>query len=300
VTSRRRTVGLGILVVALLVAGGVTAAFPRQTRAYLTHWKGSPTSTSPYRPPAREGLLLRIAVAGDVGENVSRLRRTAAAMVATGPYDVLLLLGDNVYPDGDPGRVDEAVLEPFAGVLEQGAELRAILGNHDVLEGHADAQLAALGQRSRWWSVEHAGVLLVGLDSTDPANPAQLRWLRRTLAGSDATWKIAALHHPPYSAGFQGSSDEARAAFSPILAELGVRLVLSGHDHDYQRTVPIDGVTYVVSGAAASARRTSSRDFTASSFSWHHFVELDVYDDRIEGRAVNQDRRTADRWTLRR
>lgn len=299
-TSRRRTVGLAVIVIALLVAGAVTAWFPQQTRAYLTHWKGSPTQTSPYRAPSRDGLLLRIAVAGDVGKNVPRLRRTAAAMVATGPYDVLLLLGDNVYPDGDPERVEEAVLDPFAGVLAEGAELRAIVGNHDVMKGNAEAQLAALGQRGRWWSVERAGVLLVGLDSTDPANPAQLRWLRRTLAGSDATWKIAALHHPPYSAGFQGSSSEARAAFSPILAELGVRLVLSGHDHDYQRSVPIDGVTYVVSGAAASARRTSSHDFTAVSFSWHHFVELDVYADRIEGRAVNQERRTADDWTLRR
>lgn len=299
-TSRRRRIGLGVLVVLLLLAGTVTAQFPRQTRAYLTHWKGSPTHTSPYRPVERAGLLGRIAVAGDVGENVPRLRRTAAAMAATGPYDVLLLLGDNVYPDGDPARVGEAVLTPFAEVLAQGAELRAIVGNHDVMKGHAEAQLAALGQRGRWWSVERAGVLLVGLDSTDPTNRAQLRWLRRTLTGSDATWKIAALHHPPYSAGFQGSSSEVRAVFSPILAELGVRLVLSGHDHDYQRSVPIDGVTYVVSGAAASARRTSGLDFTAASFSWHHFVELDVYPDRIEGRAVNQERRTADEWTLRR
>jgi 3',5'-cyclic AMP phosphodiesterase CpdA len=149
-----------------------------------------------------------------------------------------------------------------------------------------------------WWSERVGDVLFVGLDSNQPDNRAQRAWLTRTLSRSDARWKIVALHHPPYSSGYQGSSLEARAAFTPIFARFGVQVVLSGHDHDYERSKPIDGVTYVVSGAAAGSRRTSERDFTARSFSWHHFVELDIHGDRLVGRAVNQDARVADRWTL--
>jgi hypothetical protein len=83
-----------------------------------------------------------------------------------------------------------------------------------------------------------------------------------------------------------------------VFERFGVQLVLSGHDHDYQRSEPIGGVTYVVSGAGAGTRRTGEDDFTAVSFSWHHFVDLGIYPDRLVGRAVNQDGRVADEWEL--
>ena len=107
-----------------------------------------------------------------------------------------------------------------------------------------------------------------------------------------------ALHHPPYSAGYQGSDHAVRDAFVPLFVRYGVQLVLSGHEHDYQRSERIHGVTYVISGAASGTRRTGGDDFTAVSFSWHHFVELDVFPDRLVGRAINQEERVADRWTL--
>jgi hypothetical protein len=102
------------------------------------------------------------------------------------------------------------------------------------------------------------------------------------------------LHHPAYSAGYQGSTMSVRRRFSPLFSRYGVQLVLSGHDHDYQRSKPIDGVTYVVSGGAAGTRRTGDADFTAVSFSWVHFVELAVFPDRLVVRSVNPDLRVAD------
>lgn len=297
---RRRVVALALVVVMLVAFGAASAVFPRQIRAYLTHWKGSPTGTQAYVPPAGTPML-RVAVAGDVGESVDRLRRTAAAMVQAGGaegLDVLLLLGDNVYPSGDPARLDEFVFGPFAGVLEAGAKLLAIVGNHDVKEGHGPAQMQALGMPGLWWAEEINETLFVGLDSNQADNAEQASWLETTLAASQARWTIVAVHHPPYSAGYQGSSQDVRRAFSPLFEKHGVDLVLSGHDHDYQRSEVIGGVTYIVTGGAASTRRTSSRDFTAASFSWHHFVELDIWPDRIDGEAVNQSMRVADAWSI--
>ena len=80
-----------------------------------------------------------------------------------------------------------------------------------------------------------------------------------------------------------------RDLLAPILEEHGVQLVLSGHDHDYQRSVPIDGVTYVVSGAGAGTRRTGEDDFTAVAYSWHNFVEIAVTGDQLVLRAIGQD-----------
>jgi hypothetical protein len=212
------------------------------------------------------------------------------------PYDVLLLLGDNVYPAGDPAGLRDTVFRPFDRVLED-ARLLAIVGNHDADRG--DEQMEALGMDGRWWAETIGDTLVVGLDSNRVHDRAQRAFLRRTLAESSARWKIVTVHHPPYSAGYQGSSEDVRDAFSPLFERHGVQLVLSGHDHDYQRSDPIHGVTYVVSGGAAGTRRTGSAGFTAESFSWHHFVDLAVFGDRLVGRAVNQDGRVADEFVLR-
>jgi hypothetical protein len=290
----------GIVLVGALV---FSVPYRRQIWSYLTHWKGSPTSTEPYVPFPPDGRPdLRLAIAGDVGDSGARIRSTAAAVARLGtddPWDALLLLGDNVYPAGDPDGLDDVVFGPFGPVLDGGAELLAILGNHDVKGDRTDEMVRRLGMPGRWWSRTIGDLLLVGLDSNQPENPGQRAWLERTLRASDARWKVVALHHPPYSAGYQGSSTDARDAFVPLFERYGVQLVLSGHEHDYQRSEELHGVTYVVSGAASGTRRTGEADFTAVSFSWHHFLELGVFADRLEGRAVNQDERVADSWTIR-
>ncbi|HEX6310707.1 MAG TPA: metallophosphoesterase [Acidimicrobiia bacterium] len=299
---RLRRGALLALAVGLAVGLAFGLQYRRQIISYLTHLKGSPTHTEPYVPfPAGDPPTLRVAVAGDIGDSGDRLDRTGDAIARLGeddPYDVLLLLGDNVYPAGDPAGLPGTVFAPFARVLDGGAALLAILGNHDVMEGHGADQMEALGMPGRWWSYERDGVLFIGLDSNRTDDPGQRAWLEKTLGSSTATWRIVAVHHPPYSAGYQGSNEEVRAQFGPLFERHDVQLVLSGHDHDYQRSKRINGVTYVVSGAAAGTRRTGEEGFTAVSFSWHHFLDLGIYPDRIIGRAVNQDGRVADEWVL--
>jgi 3',5'-cyclic AMP phosphodiesterase CpdA len=301
--SRRPVVAIvvgAVLAIALIAGGIVWANYGRQIRSFLTHLKGSPTHTVAYRPYARTPEL-HLAVAGDIGDSGSRLDATAAAVAALDAdqaYQALLLLGDNVYPSGDPDELPATVFRPFAPVLRH-AELLAILGNHDVKEGHGPAQMAAFGMPGRWWARELGDVLIVGLDSNDPRNPRQRAFLERRLSTSTARWKIVALHHPPYSAGYQGSAEDVRRIYAPVFERHGVQLVLSGHDHDYQRSEKIRGVTYVVSGAGAGTRRTGEKDFTAVSFSWHHFVDVAIFDDRLVLRAVNQDGRVADQAVLR-
>lgn len=292
-----RVVGAAIVA----TVGAVLLKFRRQVVSWLTHWKRDPAHTEPYAPfPATDPPVLRVAVAGDVGEvghHIDATGRAMADLAGTDPFDVLLLLGDNAYPRGDPRKLRGTVFEPFASVLRAGTELLAIIGNHDVR--HADEQLDALGMPGRWWSARRGDVLLVGLDSDQPTNTAQLGWLEETLQSSDATWRIVAVHQPPWSAGYQGSSVATRRAFAPLFERHGVQLVLSGHEHDYQRSVPINGVTYVVTGSASRTRRTGEASFTAASFSVHGYVELGIYPDRLIGRALDLDNCVADSWVLR-
>jgi Calcineurin-like phosphoesterase len=122
-----------------------------------------------------------------------------------------------------------------------------------------------------------------------PGNPEQLAWLEETLANTDAKWKLAAPHHPPYASGFHGSNAATREAFVPLFERYGVQIVFSGHEHDYQRTDPINGVTYVVSGGGSRTKRTGTADFTAVAYSTHHYVDLNIYDDHVLLRASDQD-----------
>jgi len=62
-----------------------------------------------------------------------------------------------------------------------------------------------------------------------------------------------AFHHPAYSSGEHGSSAYMQWPFK----KLGVDLVLSGHDHDYER-LNIDGLTYFVDGAGGGTRKIGS------------------------------------------
>ncbi|MCP4249517.1 MAG: metallophosphoesterase, partial [bacterium] len=121
-----------------------------------------------------------------------------------------------------------------------------------------------------------------------------------TLAATDAPWKLVAVHHPPYSAGYQGSAHDERDSFSPIFEQHGVQLVLSGHEHDYQRNESINGVTYLVSGAGAGTRRTGNRSYTAYSAATMNFVDLNVFPDRLVLRAIDHEFMVFDEFTITR
>lgn len=244
----------------------------------------------------------RLLAVGDVGTGDGQEQATAKAAVARGAgrWDALLLLGDNIYENGDPAKAKQAVLAPFADVLATGTPLLAALGNHDVRQGHGPAQLSALGQPGRWFSRAVGPLTVIVLDSNDPTNPVQLSWLDAALASASTPWTVVAMHHPMYSAGYHGSDLAVRAAFGPLIAKYHVPLVLAGHDHDYQRSRMIDGTTYLVSGAGAKLRDTGSDENTAVSLSTRHFLDLSAYSDHLVVQAVDQGGEVIDGVVLRR
>lgn len=303
--GRIRRLVRALIVLVLLGVLGVGLAYQRQIRSWLTKTVGSPEQKWEFVPfPAGLQPDLRFAVVGDVGDGGDLEWRLASTMYVAGradPFDALLLLGDNVYPYGDPARLDEYVYQPFAAVLDSGADLYAITGNHDALADDGGLiQQQALGMPGFWWSERIGDVLLVGLDSNQVDNPDQLVFLEETLSASDAPWTIVAVHHPPYSAGYQGSAHDVRDVFSPIFERQGVQLVLSGHEHDYQRTESINGVTYVVTGAGAGTRRTGNRSYTTYSAATMNFVDLNVFSDRLVLRAIDHEFMVFDEFTLTR
>jgi predicted phosphodiesterase len=84
-----------------------------------------------------------------------------------------------------------------------------------------------------------------------PGSP-QYQWIVNDLSSTEQEWKIVVVHTPPYSSGQHGTNPKVIAYLTPLFAQYGVDLVFSGHDHDYERTVSMRGVVYVVSGGAGA------------------------------------------------
>ena len=268
----------------------------------------SPTPTAPAstETPTADKLEVRIAVAGDTGTRGAAARATARRMALESddgprPYDALILLGDIIYPNGDSALTRKSITDMFAGTLDE-AELIPALGNHDVQSREQGEILSKLGRESAWYVQKVGPVRVIALDSNRVGSKQQLAWLRSVLAEKQppGTWTIAAMHHPAYSAGDHGSTKIVQRLWVPLFEKADVPLVLAGHDHDYQRSNEINGITYLVSGGGAKLRDVGRKDFTAFSASVLHYVDLEVYDDRIEGQAIRQDGGVLDSFTIRR
>jgi 3',5'-cyclic AMP phosphodiesterase CpdA len=229
-----------------------------------------------------------------------------AELHAASPFDTVLLLGDNLYPDGDPAGLQEKFERPYAELLRSGMRFRAVLGNHDVKSGRsAQINYAPFNMGGRaYYSFAEAGGLVefFALDS-NAVDESQTAWLEGALAASKALWKIAFLHHPPYSSGMKhGSSMSLRSALEPLFVRHGVAAVFSGHDHVYERVRPQSGVQYFVSGAGGQLRRggldRSSPLFEAGDDQVNSFIYAEVTPDSLRFRAVGADGRTLDEGAL--
>jgi hypothetical protein len=312
--QRRAAIGIGAGLAVLALVAAVLVLQPSflTTASDAPTHTAAPTAPSPTpaasisTPTSDDPLEERLAIAGDTGtrnasQNATAKRMDVVSEQGPRPFDGFILLGDIIYPNGNASLAAKSVTIPFAQVLKT-AKLIPVLGNHDVMSKEQDQIMRSLGRDTRWY-VDHVGpVRIIALDSTRVSDPKQLAFLRKALAEKQpaGTWTIAAMHHPAYSAGEHGSTPQVRRYWVPLFRQAGLRLVLAGHDHDYQRSKPQDGVTYIVSGGGAKLRPTGRADFTAFSTSQLHFVDLDVYADRLEGKAINQDGDVIDSFTITR
>nr|WP_181716057.1 metallophosphoesterase [Cryobacterium sp.] len=297
----RRTTILVITAAVLTVGVGVGATSLLATLAPT----GQPSSVAEKPEAPIETPPTRIAIAGDTGTGTPAQFATAEQMRLQSkhdPYDGLLLLGDLIYDTGDAALVEERITTPFAPITSTGARLLPALGNHDYQDGEQNQILEALNRDKSWYAEMVGSVKVIVLDSNQVENNEQRQWLRKVLSQPTpaGTWTIVAMHHPAYSAGAHGSDLVVRETWSPLFAEFEVPLVLAGHDHDYQRSLPQDGVTYIVSGGGATLRPTGEEDFTAVSISTLHYLDLHADDKKLVGRAIDPEGATIDTFTINR
>lgn len=106
----------------------------------------------------------------------------------------------------------------------------------------------------RYYSFQTHEAQFYALDS-NYMDPQQLSWVEQKLSGSHANWKLCFFHHPLYShARFHGPDTDLRARLEPIFEKDGVNVVITGHEHVYERLKPQHGIYYFVLGNAGELR----------------------------------------------
>lgn len=146
----------------------------------------------------------------------------------------------------------------------------------------------------------------------------QFTWLEWELAKSDATWKIALHHHPPYSSEENDHGDSWKEASTmgtharnlvPLYEEYGVDFNLFGHTHVYERTWPLknnmvnqkEGVIYINSGGAGGGLEDfmpTRNWFTAELQTGHHYCTFTIFDRTLVYKAIDSDGRMFDTFQM--
>jgi alkaline phosphatase len=162
-------------------------------------------------------------------------------------------LGDTACPLGTMNEYKRCYI-PTWGKFK--SRTRPALGNHEYGTGNASTYFAYFGKKAAplggYYSYElgtwHIVVLNSNCDYVGGCGPgsAQLRWLHSDLAAHRSRCTLAYWHHPRFSEGPDTAArpDKATAMqpFWATLVKAGAEIVLSGHDHLYERFAPLNAV----------------------------------------------------------
>lgn len=270
---------------------------------YLTAWGNNQNNTQNSNQESTP--LFSFVALGDVGTgNIGQLALSNIMdeYFQKNPFALVLLTGDNIYPDGAIDKIGGAFERPYRFLRRKQVPFYAVLGNHDIQTNNGVDQVnyAPLNMKGRYYTFSQSIVQFFALDTNENADwSKQLNWLEKNLAASTATWKIVFAHHPLYSSGLHGSDQELIKKLSPLLTRYKVPLYINGHDHNYERTQPIEGTTYLTCGAGAATRPVGHSEWTAKSVAKLSFALIDVYPQYLSIQGIDQNGQIFDRAQIK-
>ncbi|MEL7035983.1 MAG: metallophosphoesterase [Cyanobacteria bacterium J06592_8] len=253
--------------------------------------------------PTEDPLLRFISVA-DTGTGETAQYAVAEAMNRyheKHPFNLAILAGDNIYPNGEIERIQDVFEKPYQNLLAQGVKFQACLGNHDIRRNNGDLQVNYPGfnMTGRYYTFRRDPVQFFALDTNTNADwSVQLPWLKEQLQQSDAAWKVVFGHHQIYSSGIYGINRKLIDKLTPLFQKYNVQLYINGHDHNYERTRSIEGTTYLVCGAGAKSRSVKRSEWTEYSTQDYSFAAFDVYADQIIVRGINTENQVFDEGAI--
>jgi hypothetical protein len=293
---------------ALLLLGGAGAATVQAQQsaapprvAPAPGWAPAAIAPLPNRPGS-----LKFGVLGDFGtgsQSQYQLAQQMAALHRNFNYNLVVLVGDNLYGSERPQDFKSKFEVPYKPLLDAGVKFYASLGNHDAREQRF-YKLFNMDGKLYYTFSPRMDVRFFALESTYPV-PEQIRWLEKELAASRSNWKIVFFHHPLYSSGGRHGSDiRLREVLEPLFVKYNVSVVLTGHDHFYERVKPQKGIPYFVVGSGGQLRKGNidrGSGLTAKGFDTDlAFMAAEIAGDTMTFKVISRTGQTVDAGTIAR
>jgi len=229
----------------------------------------APATVSATPSPSPQAPAPDVLAAGDIAACDSS-GDEATADLLDNLEGTILTLGDNAYPDGTTADFANCYAPTWGRHLDR---TYPSAGNHEYETEGAAGYFAYFGDRAGksgegWYSFDLGAWHLIALNSNcdaiggcGPHSP-QAAWLRADLAEHPTNCVLAYWHHPRWSSGDEHGSDPRTDTLWRILFTAGADLVLTAHDHIYERFVPMDatggaaptGLTEFVVGTGGRSR----------------------------------------------
>ncbi len=229
-----------VMVAALAAWNGPLALAAPQQQAVL------PAGPAPDAPVATDPPV--ILAAGDIAKCNREEDALTGYLLDINP-GIVLSIGDNAYEAGSIQEFTDCYGPTWGRHLDR---IYPVPGNHEYLTGGANGYFTYFGDRATplepgcrkecagYYSFNYAGWHIVALNSEIPSDPGtpQEQWLRADLAANPAVCTLAYWHKPRFSSGVS-LGGTGQGLFN-ALYEYGADIVLSGHDHNYERFAPQD------------------------------------------------------------
>ena len=230
----------------------------------------------------------------DVANQMARFR-------AKFPFDMVIMLGDNIYGGQSASDLAKKFAQPYKALLDAGVRFYASLGNHDDPVNRQYPPWNMGGQF--YYTYATKNVRFFALDS-NKVDQKELAWLENALKSATEDWKICYFHHPLYSdGGTHGSAVDVRVLFEPLFVTYGVNVVFAGHDHIYERITPQKGIYHFVEGASGQLRKGDARrsPMNAKSFDTDmSFMLVEIAGDQLSFQTISRTGTTVDSGTIQR
>jgi acid phosphatase type 7 len=199
---------------------------------------------------APENANAVLLAAGDIAECDHQGDEATARILADYPHATIATLGDNAYQEGTLKEFEDCYATTWGKFKDR---TMPATGNHDEstknAQGYWDYFGSSGGPYDKYYYSYDLGSWHVVVLNSDcwrvdgcAIDDPQAAWLRHDLEQHPTLCTLAYWHRPPFSSGRYGAPNET-ARVRPlwrVLNEQGADVLLTGHEHSYERFAPMD------------------------------------------------------------
>ena len=272
-----------------IIAAAVTGLEPTRLYCYQIAVDGvAITEPAPMTTAAEPGSdePVRFVAVGDIGTGGLAQEAIKKRMTET-PFEFILVLGDLAYKSGKPQELNGRFFAVYKDLLRY-VPVYPSIGNHELRtkQGEPYYESFILPEPERYYSFNWGDIHFVAID-TNERDREQLRWLQSDLRANKLPWVIVFGHHPMYTNSLRGPQRGIRKAFAKIFTDHNVDLVVTGHEHQYER-FRVGGVNYVVSGGGgAQLTKFYGAKRSLKQATVHHYLAFEVTAKALTMRVVD-------------